>query len=343
MNMNEIKEKIESNEYAFLKTNPVLNDHICLLTVGGSYAYGTNISNNKSKLLENYVSDLDIRGIYLPSKEEILSMSVEEDLFEDKQTDTCIFSFKKIIKLLKECNPNILEIFGVNDEHVLYSNDIAKLLSDNIGLFLSKQVISSYGNYASQQLRLCEKAMKNNSLSKKTKIEYTLDKLNDKIDTFSKDFENLSHEKIQLYIDDSTKDGVDKEIFMDLNLKHFPITDFKESLGQLHQIIKYYKKNNVNEKPQIKVYKNLMHLIRLLISGAYILQTGKLKTYMGEDRELLLKIRNGEISVEKIFELTEHYKKIFEEAAETTKLPDAPDYVGINKLITEISQKILAV
>lgn len=63
MTITQITEKLKSPEYDFLKTDPHLGDHIILLGLGGSYAYGTNIET----------SDLDIRGCAVNRKEEILT------------------------------------------------------------------------------------------------------------------------------------------------------------------------------------------------------------------------------------------------------------------------------
>lgn len=52
MNINQIKELIESDTYDFLRTNPHLGKNIMLIGLGGSHAYGTNIET----------SDLDIQG-----------------------------------------------------------------------------------------------------------------------------------------------------------------------------------------------------------------------------------------------------------------------------------------
>ena len=38
----EIEKLLQSKEYDFLRTNIHLGDNICLLTLGGSRAYGTN-------------------------------------------------------------------------------------------------------------------------------------------------------------------------------------------------------------------------------------------------------------------------------------------------------------
>ena len=59
MNLEQIKQKVNSTEYDFLRTNDHLGNNIILLGLGGSYSYGTNIET----------SDLDVRGCALNKKE----------------------------------------------------------------------------------------------------------------------------------------------------------------------------------------------------------------------------------------------------------------------------------
>ena len=46
-------------------------------------------------------------------------------------TDTTVYSFKKIIKLLENCNPNTIELLGLNPEHYVFCNSIGKELLNN--------------------------------------------------------------------------------------------------------------------------------------------------------------------------------------------------------------------
>ncbi|QUH20657.1 DNA polymerase beta superfamily protein [Alkaliphilus sp. B6464] len=137
MNIENIKNKLESKEYDFLRNNEHLGDRIILLTTGGSYAYGTNIET----------SDLDIRGIAIEGEKEVLGLSNFEQ-FEDVSTDTTIYGLKKVIGLLLNCNPNTVEMLGTKDEHVFILSEEGRLIRENIDLFLSKRAIHSFGGYA---------------------------------------------------------------------------------------------------------------------------------------------------------------------------------------------------
>ena len=60
MQIGEIKKKLQTTEYDFLREHKSLGKPIMLLTLGGSHAYG----------MDKEGSDLDIRGIALNSREE---------------------------------------------------------------------------------------------------------------------------------------------------------------------------------------------------------------------------------------------------------------------------------
>lgn len=90
--------QINSQQYDFLRTNKRLGNRIILMGLGGSYAYGTN----------NEDSDIDFRGVTLNLPSDLLGLT-EFEQYEDVNTDTVIYSFNKMIKLLLECNPNIIE------------------------------------------------------------------------------------------------------------------------------------------------------------------------------------------------------------------------------------------
>lgn len=158
MKLDEIKKAVSGKEYNFLRENRHLGDNIILLGLGGSHAYGT----------ETDTSDLDIRGCALNSREEILCGENFEQVI-DNATDTTIYSFRKLIHLLTDCNPNTIEILGLKPEHYLYLSDIGKQLLDNRKMFLSRKAVKSFGGYATAQFHRLGNKTEGITLGKRNK------------------------------------------------------------------------------------------------------------------------------------------------------------------------------
>ncbi len=150
MDINEIKKKLASEEYSFLRTNPHLGKNIILLTLGGSYAYGTNTDH----------SDLDIRGIAVNSKREIL-LGSDFNVCGNLETDTMIRSFKKACRLFKQGNPSIVELLGCKPEHYFYISPIGQELLDKKDIFLSKRVIKPFLGFSKEQKIQAENTLSN--------------------------------------------------------------------------------------------------------------------------------------------------------------------------------------
>lgn len=336
--MDEFQKLISSPEYSFLRTNEHLGKNIILLGLGGSHAYGTNTPE----------SDLDIRGIALNRKEEILTNQNFEQ-FVNEETDTTIYSFNKIIALLSNCNPNTIEILGLRPEHYLYLSPIGQELLDNSHLFLSKKAIHSFGGYANQQLRRLEN--KSNRLVGQSQNEEHIYKT---IEHASYDFKSryfeMSDDAIRLYIDKAVQEGYDTEIFMDVNLSHYPLRDYKGMWSEMQSIVKAYGKIGKRNEKAIehnKLGKHMMHLIRLYMMCLDILENEKIVTYRENEHDLLMDIRNGKYldnnrqPVPEFYEMVDEYEKKLEYAKQYTNLPDNPDYKKINEFVMSVNERIV--
>ena len=117
--MIDFKTLMNTSEYDFLRTNKRLGKRIILLGLGGSYAYGTNNEN----------SDIDFRGITLNMPSDLIGLT-EFEQYEDEQTDTVIYSFNKIVRLLLDCNPNTCEILGLDEDQYFIKTSIGQELID---------------------------------------------------------------------------------------------------------------------------------------------------------------------------------------------------------------------
>lgn len=167
MEIEQIKESLLNPEYDFLKSNKYLGNNILLLTLGGSYAYGTNVET----------SDIDIRGVAINPSKQIFGLEKDFEQIVETKTDTTIYSLNKMCKLLTSCNPNTIEILGCLPEHYLYTNEAGRLLLENKQNFLSTKAIDTFGGYANAQYNRLEHALLGNGQNNEKKLEMLLHSL----------------------------------------------------------------------------------------------------------------------------------------------------------------------
>ena len=339
MNITEIRDKVLfSKEYEFLKTNEHLGNNVILIGLGGSYAYGTNTEN----------SDLDVRGCALNTKEEILTNKNFEQ-FTNDETDTVIYSFNKLVSLLCNANPNMIELLGLKAEHYLYAHPIGKELLNNSHLFLSKRAANSFGGYATSQLRrLDNKAVR--LVNQEQRERHILNSIMNAYYTFPEKYFQFNEDNIKLYIDKSQQEEYDTEIFMDINLKHYPLRDYKSMWSEMNNIVKDYAKIGKRNKRAIehgKLGKHMMHLVRLYIMCLDILEKEQIVTYREAEHDLLMDIRNGKYldsndqPIPEFYEMVDDYEKRLDYAKLNTSLPDNPDYNKINEFVMDVNERVV--
>ena len=226
-----------------------MKDDLILVGLSGSHSYGTNIES----------SDIDIRGVRFNSVDTVLGLK-QPGQYISPDTDTTIYDLNKAIPLWAQCNPNMLEILGLNEEDKIYWNIDGATLESCADMFLSKDAVkNAFGGYARSQLKRLQNGERN--------------------------------------------DG--------------------------HSI----------KKTDAALCKHAMHVVRLLLMGIEILQTGKINTRRSDSElEFLMEIRNGEYlkngkMVSEFYTLTNVLDGSLNTAYESSKLPDKPDWDKINKLL----------
>lgn len=333
-----ILEILKNQEYSFIKDNPRLGKKVILLGLAGSYSYGTNIEN----------SDIDIRGITLNAKSDLLGLTNFEQYTDDK-TDTVIFAFNKIINLLTECNPNTCELLGLKAEHYVYLSPIGEELLDRKKIFLSKRAIQSFGGYASQQLRRLQNALARDSYQQAEKEKHILNTLNNAMYAFCSRYENFDNGAMHIYLDRALNPDFEKEIYIDVNLKHYPLRDYRNIWTEMNNIVRDYdsigKRNK--KKDDNHLNKHAMHLIRLFMMAIDILEKEEINTYRVNELELLHKIRRGDFQredglySEEFYELLADYEKRLEYAAKNTSLPDKPNSKAIEEFMMSVNERVV--
>ena len=339
MTIQEIRNKVlSSKEYEFLKTNEHLGNNIILIGLGGSYAYKTNTEN----------SDLDVRGCALNTKEEILTNKNFEQ-FVNEETDTTIYSFNKLVSLLSNSNPNTIEIMGLKPEHYLYIHPIGQELLNNAHLFLSKKAVYSFGGYANQQLRRME-LLCNRNVSQSQKEQFILNTINNAMYDIKLAYQDFTDEEIKLYIDKAVQEGYDTEIFMDVNVKHYPLRDYCSVWNEMKSIVSSYNKIGKRNEKAIthnKLGKHMMHLIRLYMMCLDILEKEQIVTHREAEHDLLMDIRNGKYldsndqPIPEFYEMVDDYEKKLDYAKLNTSLPDSPNYKKISEFVMSVNERVV--
>ena len=335
MTIEDIKKLTCGPEYDFLRTNEHLGNKIIFLTLGGSYSYGTNVET----------SDVDIRGCAINSPSDILGLS-NFDQFVDERTDTTIYSFNKLIRLLTSCNPNTIEMLGCKAEHYIYVNDVGREMLNNRKLFLSKRAVNAFGGYANAQLNRLENALARDRLEQAKKEEHIRRSMENAVMGFENKYSNFDHGSIRLFTDVSTREDLDREIFVDVNLRHFPARQLNVMTAEMHNVLSAYEKINHrnHKKDEAHLNKHAAHLIRLYLMCIDILEKEEIITYRGKDHDLLMSIRNGEFMladgtyIPEFFEMVNELEKRVEYAKENTSLPEKPNMNKIEEFVMDVNR-----
>lgn len=338
MNIEDIKARLQSEEYDFLR-QPPLGNNIILLGLGGSHAYGTSTPT----------SDLDIRGVATHSPEDILTRKGFDQVVNEA-TDTTIYSLEKIVNLLSNCNPNTIEILGLEPWQYLYVSDIGQALIDHRQMFLSKRAVHSFGGYATAQLRrLDNKAVR--LVNQEQRERHILNSIENARYSYPEKYFDYPEDSIRLYIDKAVQEDYDTEIFMDVHLTHYPLRDYKAMWAEMHNVVKDYSKigkRNSHAIEHDKLGKHMCHLVRLYLMCFDILEKGEIITYRRNDIDFLMDIRNGKYlddnsqPTKEFYDMVDELENKLNHLKEHTSLPDNPDYKRINKFLEEANWDVLS-
>lgn len=329
---------LNSSEYDFLRTHPRLGKRVILMGLGGSYAYGTNNEN----------SDVDFRGITLNLPSDLLGLTKFEQ-YEDENTDTVIYSFNKMVKLLLDCNPNTIELLGLDEEQYLIKTALGQELLDNKNLFLSKRAVKSFGGYASDQLRRLQNAIARDHMPQQEREQHIYRSVKNALEDFMRKNETLQKGSINIYIDESDNPEYQTEIFIDAQYKHLPLRDYENLFNVMNNVVREYDKigKRNRKKDDDHLNKHAMHLIRLFMMAIDILEKGEIKTHRTNDMELLHSIRRGDFQREdksfsqEFYDILSDYEVRLETATKNTHLPDNPDMEKVEKFVESVNRRAI--
>ncbi|MET3572429.1 putative nucleotidyltransferase [Enterocloster citroniae] len=334
--MIDFKQLMNTSEYDFLRTEKRLGNRIILLGLGGSYAYGTCNEN----------SDIDFRGITLNMPSDLIGLT-EFEQYEDANTDTVIYSFNKIVRLLLDCNPNTCEILGLDEDQYLIKSKLGQELLDHKGIFLSKRAAKSFGGYAGAQLRRLQNAIARDSMPQTEKEQHILRSVRNALEDFERRYSSFDRGSIRLYIDRSENPELETEIYMDADYRHMPLRDYESMWAAMHSVVKDYDKigKRNRKKDDNHLNKHAMHLIRLFMMAVDILEKGEINTNRRHDLDLLMKIRSGGFRKEdgtfdsEFYDILADFEERLQTATRESMLPDNPDMEKVGAFVEYVNRR----
>lgn len=331
------KALLETPAYGFLRTHPRLGGRVILLGLSGSYGYGTNREG----------SDIDFRGVTLSLPSDLLGLTSFEQ-FEDRATDTVVYSFNKLVGLLLNCNPSAIELLGLDRDQYPILTPLGQALLDNRALFLSRRAADSFGRFADAQLRRLENAVARGSLPQAGKEQHILRSLEHAMEDFNRRHQDWNRGSLRLYIDQAETPGLDQELYLDAALSRVPLRRFQELTKTMGAIVRDYDKTGKRgQKDDNHLDKHAMHMIRLYLMGIDLLERGEIRTHRPEsDLTLLRRIRNGDFRrdgafVPEYYQLVEDCQRRFRAAVETTALPEQPDLDRVEAFVEQVNRQAI--
>lgn len=336
--LNEIKNLIQTGkEYQEFRESEKVKNHLHLLCVSGSYAYGTNYSE----------SDIDVRGIVGLEPAYANGAAADWETKTFSSSDTVIHSYRKMLHLLSKGNPDILAYIGQEKDQYLYLSDLGtELIEKHTDFLCANGIYRSCMGYVQSQLRRIELAeLGKLAEKKKEKDSLKLSILNNATCHFHTRYSTIQSDNMKIQF--KIPEAEEKIRIASMTLQDVSVEDFFEVARDLKHISgNFEKKEKIKEeeereKGKHKLNKLMMHTIRGILTGIETLETGKVRIYRGEGIPMFKDILHGEFlnsegHVRKeYFEKVEDLKKSASYAFEHSVLPMEPDMNKISDIMTE--------
>lgn len=273
----------------------------------GSQAHGTYVP----KTDPNSIDDIDLMGVYIGPIEHYFGFDTKDvvESFPDEYDLVC-YEVRKFLDLLMKNNPNVLSMLWLEDESILYSDQIWRFLVQHRDLFVSKLAYHSFTGYAYAQL----KKMTAFGEQQQKQFQYVE--------------EQLYQQGIKLV------DGVPK-------LQAGANEQQLEAVRQYNEVKKKYFSGYMGEKRKQNVLKygydtkNAAHLMRLLKMCIEFLSTGSF-TVKRPDAQWLVDIKQGKYTLSYIQTTATELFNLANIRFEKCKFPDKPNKQEIEKLLVRI-------
>lgn len=326
----------------------------------GSHLYGTNTPN----------SDLDFKAIYLPTAREIVLNRIKQTIAKSRPKSECerntkddidmeILSLDRYLELLMQGQTMALDIlFGYMETCTIFTEQGAHIMLTiyrNRDKLLTKNV-NAFVGYARQQA--AKYGIKGSRMDSLKRVDAALDMIieagaaNERLIAFEPRLRALVNECAELI-------SLEKLPLVELVLLKGPKGNFDAMHLRingraipLHAQVKYAKEivgkmlegyGQRAHKAHLAGgvdWKALSHAVRVNEEALELLKTGRI-TFPRPEKDLLVKIKTGQLTYDEVAEMIEQGLANLYEAQETCTLREEADQNWADDFIYDIYSKIV--
>ena len=275
------------------------------LSPAGSHLYGLNTEN----------SDLDFKGIYIPSKEDVILKRDKDEInveinIEDKKVEVKLFSIYKFIKLCSKADTNALDLlFSYSSKFEKY---IPEIYIENETKYKLIEYIYEYANLLIDTSRLenpityaYKQAEKYSKKGVYVKIlDSLIELVQDKIDSGCTSVQDIipfiQIDGKNLRIDELDNKGkIEKYLFV-CGVQHqfnLSLNTFSDRLWD--KLDNYSSRSLQACRDEGNDWKALSHALRILSQVKELYETGDI-IFPLKNKEFILKVKLGQVSREEV-------------------------------------------
>jgi len=290
----------------------------------GSHLYGTNTEN----------SDRDIKGIFMPSYEQILLGKIPKNLTErtnksnnknnKEDIEKDYYSLHYFIELACSGQTVALDMLNCNKENLLRTSPIWEDLVKNKDKFYCKRMKAFIGYARSQAAKY---GMKGDRISSAKKLKRLLEGYNcEKLYEVWKDIEKLSLSHLH-FKEGTIKAGGEKVKELIICGKIIQETSSLSYAIEIlnHFINKYGKRALMTEKNLGVDWKAVSHSIRIAYELKQIYETGNIQFPLN-NAEWLVKVKKGQLDY--LTEVSPVLDSLMDDVEELSNKTDFPDKIN---------------
>lgn len=338
--------------------------------IAGSRAYGTANAN----------SDEDTRGIFAVPAADYLNLERPADQVSDERGNVVYYSLRRVVELLTQANPNILELLFMPGDCVLKTSPEMQQLIAARDIFVSKQCADTHAGYAMSQIKkargqnkwinnpkppeppsredFCHVIPSQPRADTLPSRPIPLRTLGWNLDEYHAARLEHARDTYRLYHYGAGAKGVFRgdviacesipqpdEVSRFAGLLLYNEHGWKQALTD-HQNYWHWRRERNDARWQQQERgeldfdaKNMMHTVRLLMSGRSLMETGRpIVRFTGAELELLLTIRVGRRSFEEIMTIAEAILEECERLKQSARLPDRCDPAAASRLLRALTR-----